>query len=77
MQGQLFSLDSQTLGLAASLIAAAVSAWTRAAVADLRAQLTREQEQRCANCEANRFAGRGEFDQLDTRVSRLEGAHNG
>ncbi len=77
MQGHIFSLDAQTVGLVASLIAAAISAWTRAAVADLRAQLTREQEQRCANCEANRFAGRGEFDQLDNRVTRVEGVLHG
>ncbi len=73
MQGPTFSLDGQTLALVASIVAAAFSAWTRAAVATLRADLTREQEQRCTNCETNKFAGRGEFDQLDTRVSRLEG----
>lgn len=77
MQAHIFNLDAQTIGLVASLAAAALSAWTRAALADLRVQLIREQEQRCAQCAIDRFAGRGEFNQLNARVTHLEGAPHG
>ncbi len=71
------TIDTQTWSLLASLTAAFLSAWTRAAIAELRLRLTKEQERRCAECEARRFAGRREFDQLERRVANVEEVQHG
>jgi hypothetical protein len=60
--------------LALSVLTAGISLWTRAAVAELRAQLGNEQEARCARCRKE-FVQQGQFEQLDRRVEVMEDAH--
>lgn len=48
-----------------------MAAWTRAAIAELHAEITKEQQLRCADCRKE-FIARETFDQLDTRVSHVE-----
>lgn len=64
-----------TLGLVVSLVGAIVSLNTRLAVSKLHNRVLKEQDARCDNCEARKFASKGEFSQMDKRVSRLETSH--
>jgi len=63
---------SGTLELIVSLVGLIVSLSTRLAVSNLHNRVLQEQDARCDNCEARKFAAKGEFHQLDKRVSRLE-----
>jgi hypothetical protein len=73
------ALDAQTVGVVASLLAAVLAGWTRlalaeirAAIAQARAELTREAEQRCGECAPAR-----QLPELSTRLARLEGVTEG
>lgn len=58
-------LDMQTLlviiGMLCSAVAALVSLFNRAAIAELETKLLKDQERRCKECE-ERFIGRREYE---------------
>jgi hypothetical protein len=58
---------------ALATMAVLVSLWTRAAVAELRAQVSERQEERCANCRKE-LATKAEVEALGKRVDFIADA---